>query len=103
MDQVLAIFALNRAGTHSHAGLHKVLNFPSGIPGWESQQGLKQLDHPNPQPQPHRPAKRGENLCDAEGAIVPAGDLHLVGKGDVDGGVGHVLLHLVQEVRAPGG
>ena len=31
------------------------------------------------------------------------GDLHLVGEGDVDGGVGHVLLHLVQEVGAPGG
>ena len=103
MHQLVAIIALNRASANSHAGSYQVFNLPPWISGWECQQGLKQLDNSHPKPQPHRAAKGRQHLCYAERPVIPAGNLHLVGESDVNGGVGDVLLHLIQEVCASGG
>ena len=100
MRQLLAFTAPHCDATCIHTFNHHLLHAKSPIIAWQGEDGVQELDYTYPEPQPHGPTQAGQHLGHAEPPVVPVGHLHLVGEGDVDGGVGDVLLHLIEEVGA---
>ena len=103
MGQLLALAALDCGAAYIHTCSHQVLYTEPPVLVWQRQDCVQELDHPNPKPETHGTAKGGQQVGPVEAAVVPVGHLHLVGEGDVYGGVGDILLHLIQEVGASGG